>query len=127
MEKSRVTVVVVDDDSTNLIVARSNLTEKYNVVTVPSGKKLFSLLEKITPDIILLDIEMPEMDGYVVIALLKSCEKTACIPVIFLSAHADNETMEKGFSLGAADYATKPFEREKLMGQIELHLKRRID
>ena len=122
MENRRGLIVMVDDDITNLTVAKNNLTDKYDFITEPSGKKLFLLLEKLTPDLILLDIEMPEMDGYEVIKILKSTGKTAHIPVIFLTAKIDPENEVKGLNLGAVDYITKPFSRELLIKRIELHL-----
>jgi putative two-component system response regulator len=94
----------------------------YNVFPIPSGKKLFELLEKVSPDLILLDIEMPEMDGYEVIKKLKADEKTAGIPVIFLSAHIDPGHELEGLGLGAVDYVFKPFSPILLMRRIENHI-----
>jgi len=113
---------MVDDDITNLNVARNNLAGAYSIVTVPSGEKLFSLLEKISPSLILLDIEMPVMNGYEVMKKLKSDEKTAHIPVIFLTAKIDPASEVEGLNLGAVDYITKPFSRELLIKRIDLHL-----
>ena len=115
-------IVVVDDDITNLTVARNNLAGQYDILTAPSGKKLFLLLEKMTPDLILLDIEMPEMNGYEVIKKLKSAKETVHIPVIFLTAQIDPENEIKGLNLGAVDYITKPFSRELLIKRVSLHL-----
>jgi len=113
---------MVDDDITNLNVARNNLAGKYNILTAPSGEKLFTLLEKTSPDLILLDIEMPEMDGYEVIKRLKRSGKTARIPVIFLTAKIDPENEVRGLNLGAVDYITKPFSKELLLTRINLHI-----
>ena len=122
MESKGGLIVMVDDDITNLTVAKSTLVDEYDFISAPSGKKLFLLLEKLTPDLILLDIEMPEMDGYEVIKQLKSSEKTAHIPVIFLTAKIDPENEVKGLNMGAVDYITKPFSRELLIKRIQLHL-----
>jgi len=122
METSRSKIIVVDDDITNLTVAKNALADKYDIFTVPSGKKLFQILEKMKPDLILLDVEMPEMGGYEVIGLLKNEETTASIPVIFLTSIIDPEHEVKGLNLGAVDYITKPFSRELLLKRIELHL-----
>ena len=122
MEANRDVIVMVDDDITNLNVARNNLAGKYSIVTVPSGEKLFSLLEKITPSLILLDIEMPVMNGYEVMKKLKEDKKTVNIPVIFLTAKIDPASEIEGLSLGAIDYITKPFSRELLIKRIDLHL-----
>ena len=122
MENSRYKIVIVDDNMTNLIVAKNAIADMHDVFTAPSGKRLFLLLEKLTPDMILLDVEMPEMDGYEVIKILKSEENTTDIPVIFLTSHIDPVSEVKGLSLGAIDYITKPFSRELLLKRIELHM-----
>ncbi|MCL2664513.1 MAG: response regulator [Defluviitaleaceae bacterium] len=122
MEKNRETIVMVDDDITNLNVARNNLADKYNVFTAPSGEKLFMLLKRITPDLIVLDIEMPEMDGYKVMEKLKQDERTANIPVIFLTAKINPENEIAGLGMGAVDYINKPSSKELLIKRIDLHL-----
>jgi len=120
--RGRETIIMVDDDLTNLAVTRNNLAGKYNFFTVPSGAKLFQVLKKVTPDLILLDIEMPDIDGFEVIKLLKSTEATTHVPIIFLTAKMDPETEIKGLDLGAVDYITKPFSRELLIKRIDVHL-----
>ncbi|MCL1939808.1 MAG: HD domain-containing protein [Desulfovibrionaceae bacterium] len=122
MESSRETVIMVDDDITNLTFGKNNLSGSYNVFTAPSGKKMFMLLEKVAPALILLDIEMPEEDGYAVIKKLKASKHTAHIPVIFLTAKIDPESEVKGLNLGAVDYITKPFSPELLNKRVELHI-----
>jgi putative two-component system response regulator len=122
MENSRSKIVMVDDDITNLTMARDALSDDYDIFTAPSGEKMFQLLGKSKPDLILLDIEMPEMNGYEVIEILKSDESTVDIPVIFLTANIDPRNEVKGLSLGAIDYITKPFSRELLLKRIEVHL-----
>ena len=122
MDSSRDLIIVVDDDVTNLTVARHSLDEFYDIFVAPSGEKLFLLLEKVTPAMILLDVEMPDMDGYQVMEILKGKEKTAHIPVIFLTAKIDPESEIKGLNLGAADYITKPFSRELLIKRMNLHI-----
>ena len=120
MDKKK--IVIVDDNITNLNAARNALVDKYDVFTVISGKKLFSILEKIVPDLILLDIEMPEMNGYEVIKQLKNSADTARIPVIFLTSVIDPTSELKGLTLGAIDYITKPFSQQLLLKRIEVHL-----
>ena len=122
MVSNREVVIIVDDDMINLTLARSALVNKYEVFTAPSGKKMFQLLEKIKPDLILLDIEMPEMNGYEVIKLLKADERTSGIPVIFLTAKNDPASEVKGLGLGASDYVMKPFSQELLAKRVELHI-----
>ena len=121
-EKKRELIIIVDDDATNLTVARNNLMDKYDIFTAPSGLKLFQLLKKVTPDLILLDIEMPDMDGYEAIKLLKSVKNTANIPVIFLTSKINPECEVKGLDLGAVDYITKPFSKELLIKRIDSYL-----
>jgi putative two-component system response regulator len=115
-------IIIVDDDITNLAIARKNLTDNYAVLTAPSGKKLFDLLEKVNPELILLDVNMPEMSGYDVIKRLKSNEDTAQIPVIFLTAKSGGSDELEGLSLGAVDYIVKPFSPVLLNKRIALHL-----
>ena len=122
MTNSRKLIVVVDDDRTNLADARSALMDAYDIFTVSSGAKLFALLDKSKPDLILLDIKMPEMDGYDVIRILKSTAHTAEIPVIFLSALQDAESEVTGLDLGAVDYIFKPISKKILLKHVELHL-----
>ena len=122
MEKPRKKIIMVDDDRTNLTVARNALIGAYDVFTTPSGAKLFGLLEKIIPDLILLDVEMPDMNGFEVIRILKESNMTADIPVIFLSGKIDLKSEIEGLNLGAVDYIYKPFSKELLLKRIELHL-----
>ena len=119
MESKQKNIIVVDDDVTNLNVARNALVKNYDVFTIPSGKKLLQILERVTPDLILLDVEMPEMGGYEVIQVLKSQEKTKDIPVIFLTGSTNPESRQKGLELGAIDYITKPFTPQSLLDRLE--------
>ncbi|MDL2236641.1 response regulator [Christensenellaceae bacterium OttesenSCG-928-K19] len=122
MDNSRKKIMLVDDNVTNLVIGKNVLSDKYDVFTIPSGEKLFKLLEKTTPDLILLDIEMPEMNGYDVIRRLKEGEGTKHIPVIFLTAKNDTGSELEGLSLGAIDYISKPFSPPLLLKRIDLHL-----
>jgi putative two-component system response regulator len=122
MDAAREKIVLVDDNITNLMLGKNILTEKYDIFTVPSGEKLFLLLGKIKPDLILLDIEMPEMNGYEVIKKLKADPEAAPIPVIFLTAKNDSSSELEGLTLGAIDYISKPFSPPLLLKRIELHL-----
>jgi putative two-component system response regulator len=122
MSIERKTVFVVDDNMTNLTLGKNALAGHYNVFTLNSGARLLKMLEKNIPDIILLDVDMPEMDGYEVIKVLKGKKETAHIPVIFLTAKTDGESELTGLSLGAIDYITKPFTPPLLLKRIEVHL-----
>ena len=115
-------VILVDDNPINLKLARNTLMGKYDVFTVPSAEKLFQLLEKTLPDIILLDVMMPEMNGYEAIKILKSQESTADIPVIFLTAKADTNSELEGFIHGAVDYVSKPFSPQLLLKRVDVHV-----
>ena len=122
MERDRKTIFMVDDDITNLTMGNDALCEIYDVFTLNSCSRLLKMLEKRIPDLILLDVEMPEMNGYETIKLLKENEKTRNIPVIFLTAQSDTESELKGLSLGAIDYIIKPFSPPLLLKRIEVHL-----
>ena len=115
-------IIVVDDDRTNLIVARNILIDDYDVYTVTSGKKLFEMIPQVNPNLILLDIKMPEMDGFETIKLLKNSDETKNIPVIFLTAMGNHENKSIGLEAGAVDIIFKPFLRESLLKGINEHL-----
>ena len=117
MGKARSKIMLVDDNITNLTIGRNILLNEYNVFTIQSGKKLFQMVEKVFPDLILLDIEMPEMSGYEVIRKLKADTKTRTIPVIFLTARSDSSSEVEGLTLGAVDYISKPFSPSRTLGR----------
>lgn len=102
-------ILVVDDDKSNLMIAQKLLSEEYRVAAVPSGEMAFKYLEKNEPDMVLLDIQMPEMDGFQVMEKLKQSEKWCRLPVIFLTADRSEKTEEACFEMGAVDYIGKPF------------------
>jgi putative two-component system response regulator len=116
------TIFVVDDQNTNLHMAEEALEEQYHVMTLPSATKMFALLEKVTPDLILLDIEMPDMDVFEALRRLKAETAYASIPVIFLTSRSDASTEVHGFQLGVVDFITKPFSAPVLLNRIRTHL-----
>ena len=122
MSISRKTIFLVDDDMTNLEMGYATLSDFYNVFTLNSASRLFRMLDKGIPDLILLDVEMPETNGYETIKQIKGKEETRNIPVIFLTAQSDAENELKGLSLGAIDYIIKPFSPPLLLKRIEVHL-----
>jgi class 3 adenylate cyclase len=122
MENEKKLVILVDDNPANLQIGRNVLAEKYAVATAPSAEKLFKLLQKNIPAIILLDIDMPEMNGYEAMKILKANPETCDIPVVFLTARADTGDELEGFTLGAIDYITKPFRPPLLLKRLEVHL-----
>jgi PleD family two-component response regulator len=117
------TILIVDDTPENLTVLRSMLTGKdYRVLAAINGEMALKAVRTNPPDLILLDIRMPGMDGYEVCKQLKSEEKTSRIPVIFISALNELDDKIKAFSLGGVDYITKPFQTEEVLVRIRTHL-----
>ncbi|MDR3248529.1 MAG: response regulator [Treponema sp.] len=115
-------IILVDDNPANLRIGKDVLSGKYSVFTVPSAEKMFSLLKHNKPALILLDVDMPGMNGYEAIKILKSKEETRDIPVIFLTGKGDSDNELEGLSLGAIDYIIKPFIPPLLLKRIEVHL-----
>jgi putative two-component system response regulator len=115
-------ILMVDDNPANLRIGKNILTEKYAIATAPSAAKMFELLQTSEPDLILLDIIMPEMDGYEAIKILKLKPQTSDIPVIFLTGRTESDAELEGLSLGAIDFITKPIQPSLLLKRIEVHL-----
>lgn len=113
------TVLVIDDDKVTLNMVQYALEDKFIVSAVNDGQKAFRVLERTRPDIILLDVKMPGMDGYEVIQRLKANQEYKDIPVIFLTAVTDEYTETKCFEAGAEDYICKPFTVNALTARIE--------
>jgi PleD family two-component response regulator len=122
MGNERKKIVAVDDNVENLTALKNTLKSIYEAYPCPSAQKMFALLEHIQPDIILLDVEMPEMNVYEAVQKLKSSDKFREIPVIFLTSMEDEESKKKGLSLGAVDFIHKPFDAASLLQRIETHL-----
>lgn len=120
-------ILVVDDTPANLEVIIDTLSSaQYNVSAVTSGKRALKQLQRNVPSLILLDIQMPEMDGFETCQRIKANPNTANIPIIFITATSDTESIVKGFSLGAVDYLTKPFRETELLARVQTHLKLHI-
>ena len=119
MSQRRKKIMLVDDNSSSRTQGRAILKEFYEVYPLSSAYKLFEVLELFVPDLILLDIRMPGIDGFQALKQLKSDERYAQIPVIFLTASNDKESVIKGSSLGVAGFITKPFSGPDLVGHIE--------
>ena len=116
------TVFVVDDNAVNLVLAKNVLNETYNTFTMPSAEKMLVLAEVVAPDLIILDIEMPSMNGFEALSILKSDEKFKSIPVIFLTGNHDVESQKRGYKMGASDFIQKPFSPPALIESIETHI-----
>jgi putative two-component system response regulator len=125
-KKTTASIMIVDDTPANLKLLEGMLREQgYSTRPCPRGRLALRAAESEPPDLILLDINMPEMNGYEVCEQLKANEKLADIPVIFISAL--NETMDKikAFAVGGVDYVTKPFQFEEVQARVETHLELR--
>jgi diguanylate cyclase (GGDEF)-like protein len=108
-ETKKNTILIVDDESVNLKILNHILGQDYTIYTAANGKNAVEKAMELKPDLIILDILMPEMDGYETLTALKNCDETKKIPVIFITGLSNNLDEEKGLSLDAADYIPKPF------------------
>jgi two-component system sensor histidine kinase/response regulator len=116
-------VLIVDDVARNIQILGNILsTHGFQIAYAQSGEQALNITNNQDFDLILLDIMMPEMDGYEVCESLKSNEKTAGIPIIFLTAKADMESVVKGFETGGQDYITKPFNSAELLARVKTHI-----
>ena len=112
-------ILVVDDNEFNVhLMEILLLKENYQVIKAKSGAEALKKVESETPDLILLDIMMPEMNGYEVMAKLKADDRYKEIPIVLLTAVSNPDDIVKGFKLGADDYVTKPFSKEELIIRI---------
>ena len=113
------TILVVDDDKTNLALAQKILMPRYRIAASNSGRGALKYLENHHPELILLDINMPDMDGFEVMEQIQAKEDTKTIPVIFLTADNLAETEVKCFQMGAMDFVTKPFVPDILLSRVD--------
>jgi len=116
------TILAVDDTAINLDILEE-LLKQYDVVNAISGEDALDIVKKEKIDLILLDIMMPVMDGYEVCRRLKSDDNTKNIPIIFITAKADEDSIEKAYDLGGTDYVTKPFRPKELISRVKKELK----
>lgn len=123
-DEPKADILVVDDTPANLQVLSIMLKEAgYKVRSAPDGKLALRAVERAPPDLVLLDINMPELDGYETCRRLRADERFADIPVIFLSALTEAEDKVKAFAAGGLDYVTKPFHAQEIMARVETHLR----
>jgi putative two-component system response regulator len=122
MNADKKIIMLVDDNVTNLKAGKEILKDKYTTYPVPSAEIMFELLANVRPDMILLDIEMPGMDGFEAIRKLKADPEYADIPVIFVTAKSGESDERAGLQLGAIDYIFKPFSASLLLLRIENHM-----
>ena len=118
MESTRKRIIIVDDSVSYLSMVRNLLKSFYEVYPAPSAEKLFQIMENFIPDLILLDVDMPVMNGFEAIKVMKESPRYKDIPVIFLTGKDDENSASKGLDLGAADYITKPFFGSLLLRRI---------
>lgn len=122
-QKNKNLILVVDDNFKNLqLIGNVLRQEDYEIAIATTGIQAIKTTKEIKPDLVLLDIMMPEMDGYEVCRQLKLDEETVEIPVIFLTAKTNSEEIIKGLELGAVDYITKPFNNKELLLRVKTHL-----
>lgn len=125
--KEKAIILIVDDNPTNLQILFDYLEKSgFKILVAPNGERAIRQLEKIIPDIILLDIMMPGIDGYETCRRIRENKAMTDIPVIFMSALSDTFDKIRGFEAGAVDYVTKPFQQEEVLARINAHLTIRI-
>ncbi|MEE4355456.1 MAG: response regulator [Desulfococcaceae bacterium] len=123
MKKTEACVLIVDDNPKNLQVLGTVLKQSgYQIVVAQNGLQALKAVKKIIPDLILLDIMMPEMDGFETCTELKNSPETKDIPIIFLTAKTETEDVVKGFECGAVDYVVKPFNSIELLTRVNTHI-----
>jgi len=121
-ETKKPMVLIIDDGPTNIRLLNACLAEDYAVRFATSGAEGLGIIRSQCPDLVLLDVMMPEMDGYAVCAALKAEPETRDIPIIFVTAQGDGEDEEKGLSAGAVDYVTKPFIPGIVKARVKIHI-----
>lgn len=117
------TVLIVDDNPTNVkIIAITLQLLKYKIVIATNGLDAIEMVKRTRPDLILMDVMMPQMDGYETCKIIKQEKENENIPVIFLTALNDKENIVKGFDVGGVDYISKPFNKEEFISRVQTHL-----
>lgn len=116
--KQKQILVIEDDSSVRTLLDKSLRARGYEVVTCDDGLEGLTMLELTKPDLIIVDIMMPRLDGMTFVQAIKDNERTKPIPVIFLTANNDPKTMIQGINLGAKHYVTKPFQLDELLGKV---------
>lgn len=120
----KASILIVDDTPANLRLLMQILAQdEYRVRVIPNGKLALQSVATMPPDLILLDIMMPGLDGYAVCAQLKADPATAAIPIIFITALNEPLDKVKAFGIGAVDYITKPFQIEEVLARVRTHLR----
>jgi len=118
MNTKEYTLLIVDDNTSNIDLLFHSLNSEYNILVAKNGTTAIKLAQEKIPDLVLLDIAMPGIDGFEVLEKLKESAVTAGIPVIFVTGKANFEDRSKGYQMGAVDYITKPFELEEVKTRV---------
>ena len=120
------TILVADDNPTNVLLLQRALSKHgYHVITADNGQAALELAREVKPDLILLDVMMPQHDGLEVCRLLTSEPETATIPIIFVTARVDSDEVVRALTMGGSDYITKPFILKEVLARIAVHLRLR--
>lgn len=119
---NNVNILLVDDDEINLLILKEYLKNQYNVFLATNAKDALDILDKSDIHLILLDVEMPEINGFELVEKIKTIPKNSDIPFMFITGRNDDESIEKGLELGAKDFISKPFKQKQLKLKIENQL-----
>ena len=119
---ARKKILIVDDSTTALMMEQLVLGQAYEILTAKDGAEGLKMAVRDLPDLILLDVVMPKMDGFEVCRVLRSIEPTKSIPIILVTTRGEGKNVEAGFASGANDYVTKPVNPRELLSKIERHL-----
>ncbi len=124
MENKRNDLVLIVDDNPNNIQVLATIMDEcgYELGIAQNANEVYQFLEENVPELILLDVEMPDISGYEVCSTIKADPKHKEIPIIFLTVKSETEDIVKGFDLGAVDYITKPFNRKELISRVRTHI-----
>jgi diguanylate cyclase (GGDEF)-like protein len=123
MEEKKFRILIIDDEEININILTEYLKSEYEVVCARNGESALNIIQEHEPNLILLDIVMPGMNGFEILKKIKNIPSIMSIPVIFITGSNDTEDEEKGLALGAVDYITKPFNPSIVKARINTHLK----
>ncbi len=115
-------ILLVDDSATALLMEKTMLGSTYDLITAKDGAEALKVAVRELPDLILLDVVMPRMDGFEVCRVLRGIEATRTIPIIMVTTRGEGKNVEAGFANGANDYVTKPINSAELLAKIQRHL-----
>jgi len=126
IEEKKNSILIVDDTEINIDILLDLLSNEYDVMVALDGPSAIELAQEERPDLILLDIMMPDMDGFEVCEILKNSSDTAAIPIIFITAKTDEDSIERAYEIGGIDYVTKPFKPRELFVRVKTHINTKL-